>query len=231
MSGQPFSTNDAAQLRELADAIRELERALNSGISSELQAIADALRGLSGPSQESTTGLERVLNALDRFTLIGGIAESINALRTAFDNVGPAVDVAKRALLAFKTNPKILGITLLVGGIALVVGGLISAFRDSGSPTREFTQNLNEMREAHQALRDELDQSQRSTANTGAALFELERRLRELAEAGEECIVTKSIMRSMMDELNAKATLARAAVEASASRLRVYFSFDRILLA
>ena len=38
-----MSTNDVTQLRELTDAMRDLERTLNTDIARELQAIAGAL--------------------------------------------------------------------------------------------------------------------------------------------------------------------------------------------
>ena len=131
MPGRAFSPNDAAQLRELADAIRELERSLNSSIASELGEIADALRGLSGSTQDSISGIQILLNTLRDFALIGGVVASIKVLYVAFKNIGAGVDVAKKALTAFKMNPKILGITALIAGISLVVGELSGAFRSS----------------------------------------------------------------------------------------------------
>ena len=164
-----MSNNDLRQIQELTTAIQELERTLaNSNIAGALNDIVGAIEQMNGLASAPANEMRILHGVVMDFTSFSSVALSVLALKTQLIALG---------------GPQIAAAAAIIGGISLAINLLGRAFGNNQPPVSEFTQSLNDSREAHQNLRNELERGQSVTAATARALLDLA--TARLAEAKE----------------------------------------------
>lgn len=125
---------------------------------------------MNGLAVAPATELGILHGTISNFTLLSGAALAIWGVKEQSVELG---------------SPKILAIAGIIGGISAAISILGSAFRNNQAPFADFRQSLGESRDAHQNLRDELAQGERTTEATARALNAL---LGFIAAAATLCI-------------------------------------------
>ncbi|MCL2588371.1 MAG: hypothetical protein FWD84_03075 [Oscillospiraceae bacterium] len=121
--------NDAGQIRELTDALHDLEQALSSsGISRNLETIAGSLSGLVSNVPSSIRELDFLYRSFMAFATIGSAIAAIDGVERVLGNLKITLSTGK--------------IGLALGAIALVVGTLGSLFRGATGPANDFAEAL-----------------------------------------------------------------------------------------
>ena len=122
-----MTDNDVRQIRELTDALRDLERTLNSSITKELEAITRSLAGMAGNARAPISALDTLRGTLMDFAALSGV---------------PLAILGVKEQLAALGGPKIAGIAAIIGAISIAVNGLVRAFGNATPAAAEFAAAL-----------------------------------------------------------------------------------------
>ncbi|MCL2588367.1 MAG: hypothetical protein FWD84_03055, partial [Oscillospiraceae bacterium] len=129
MSERIILSTDANQIRNLADAMRDLERILASaGISRELEAISGSLAQMTSLAQAPVSALGTLNGTLMGFASLAGATAAIYSIRNALNTLG--------------TSPKIAIAAVVIGGITAAINLLASAFGRGTGSANDFAEAL-----------------------------------------------------------------------------------------